>query len=36
MALRKIKPNNILKKKLKVSANNEFKSVNDIYFGISI
>ncbi len=36
MALRKFKSNNILKKKLKVSAINEFKSVNEIYFGIPV
>ena len=36
MALRKFNPINILKKKLKVSTINEFKSVNGVYFGIPV
>ena len=36
MALRRFKTKNILKKKLKVSTINEFKSVNGLYFGLPV
>ncbi len=36
MSLRRFKTKNILKKKLKVSTINEFKSVNGLYFGLPV
>ena len=36
MALRNFKTKNILKKKLKVSTINEYKSVNGVYFGLPV